>query len=86
MITTDSPELTVPEPAAVPADAPVSAPSAYRNRLNPWCVVRLSSEPQSVTVARFRRRPEAEAHLRVLQAQVKGEFAIIFANQPQPES
>ena len=85
MITTDSPELTVSDSAVLPAEAPVQAPSAYRNRLNPWCVVRLSSEPQSVTVARFRRRPEAEAHLRVLQMKVKGEFAIIFDNQPQTE-
>lgn len=39
---------------------------AYRDQLYPWCIVRLLSD-ESTVVARFRRRVDAEAHLRILQ-------------------
>jgi|GEM_PF-3392646 hypothetical protein len=58
--------------------APIQS-SAYRDRLNPWCVVRLS-EQAPVTVARFRRRPDAEAHLRLLSQAKRDNFAIVFNN------
>lgn len=61
-----------PEPGTVQS-------SAYRDRLNPWCVVRLS-EQAPVTVARFRRRPDAEAHLRLLTQAKRDNFAIVFRN------
>lgn len=64
-------------PVAEPAE-PVQS-SAYRDRLNPWCVVRLS-EQAPVTVARFRRRPDAEAHLRLLTQAKRDKFAIVFSN------
>ncbi|WP_088890214.1 hypothetical protein [Leptolyngbya ohadii] len=63
---------------ATPEAAPVQS-SAYRDRLNPWCVVRLS-EQAPVPVARFRRRPDAEAHLRLLGPANRDKFAIVFHN------
>ncbi|MBE9178755.1 hypothetical protein IQ268_09305 [Oculatella sp. LEGE 06141] len=40
---------------------------SYRDRLSPWCIVRHLPKARSIIVARFRRRPEAEAHLRTMQ-------------------
>ncbi|MBW4489979.1 MAG: hypothetical protein KME12_19535 [Trichocoleus desertorum ATA4-8-CV12] len=40
---------------------------AYRDQLHPWCIVRCLPQARSITVARFRRRSEAEAHLQILQ-------------------
>lgn len=57
--------------------APVQS-SAYRDRLNPWCVVRLSDQAP-VTVARFRRRPDAEAHLQLLPTAKRNQFEIVFS-------
>ncbi len=68
---------TVIEAASVEA-TPIQS-SAYRDRLNPWCVVRLS-EQAPMTVARFRRRPDAEAHLRLLSQAKRDNFAIVFNN------
>ncbi|MBD2578771.1 hypothetical protein [Oscillatoria sp. FACHB-1406] len=39
----------------------------YREQLQPWCIVRQLPEMQRIVVARFRRRPEAEAYLAVLR-------------------
>ena len=39
----------------------------YHDQLHPWCVIRHLPKMQRLTVARFRRRNEAEAHLRALQ-------------------
>jgi hypothetical protein len=40
---------------------------AYRDQLYPWCIVRSVSNAQTTVVARFRRRTDAEAHLRILR-------------------
>ncbi|HEY9858622.1 MAG TPA: hypothetical protein V6D16_03885 [Candidatus Obscuribacterales bacterium] len=40
---------------------------AYKDQLHPWCIVRCLPQARSITVARFRRRSEAEAHLQILQ-------------------
>ncbi len=40
---------------------------SYYNQLNPWCIVRCLPNAQTLIVARLRRRPDAEAHLRILQ-------------------
>jgi len=39
----------------------------YYNRLHPWCIIRLLPQMQRTVVARFRRRNDAEAHLKILQ-------------------
>lgn len=72
-----APAATVIEAESVEA-TPIQS-SAYRDRLNPWCVVRLS-EQAPMTVARFRRRPDAEAHLRLLSQAKRDNFAIVFNN------
>ena len=65
---------------------------SYRERLHPWSIVRLLPNVQRVTVARFRRRNEAEARLGFLQQLSPHEkFVVIFDNQteeavPQPTS
>jgi hypothetical protein len=41
--------------------------SSYYDRLHPWCIIRCLPNAQTVIVDRFRRRSDAEAHLRVLR-------------------
>lgn len=51
----------------------------YRDRLSPWVIVRLLPNMQRVVVARFRKRSDAEGHLRRLrQLMPDVEFVIIF--------
>ena len=38
----------------------------YRQRLQPWCIVRRLPQLQSTEVARFRNRNDAEGHLKTL--------------------
>jgi hypothetical protein len=45
----------------------VDSPTAYNQLLHPWCVVQLLPHMQRRTVARFRRRNDADAHLKALQ-------------------
>ena len=45
----------------------VEAPTAYNQLLHPWCVVQLLPHMQRRTVARFRRRNDADAHLKALR-------------------
>lgn len=65
---------------------------SYRERLHPWSIVRLLPDVQQVTVARFRRRNEAEARLSFLQQRNPYEnFVVVFDHQldeptPQPLS
>ncbi|NJR60876.1 MAG: hypothetical protein HC769_19850 [Cyanobacteria bacterium CRU_2_1] len=40
---------------------------SYYDRLHPWCIVCCLPNAQTVVVDRFRRRSDAEAHLRVLR-------------------
>ncbi len=39
----------------------------YKDRLNPWCIIRPISTVQMRIVARFRRRSDAEGHLKILK-------------------
>ncbi|MEW6497208.1 MAG: hypothetical protein AB1589_32605 [Cyanobacteriota bacterium] len=39
----------------------------YLERLNPWCIIRPFPNMRSSIVGRFRRRVDAEGHLRVLK-------------------
>jgi hypothetical protein len=40
---------------------------SYRDRLSPWCIIQRLPKMQRSVVARFRKRNDAEAHLRALQ-------------------
>ncbi len=51
----------------------------YQQKLSPWTIVHMQPDQQPLTVARFRRRSEAEGHLLVLKQKMpKAEFAIVF--------
>ena len=39
----------------------------YLERLNPWCIIRPFPNMQTLIVGRFRRRVDAEGHLRILK-------------------
>ena len=54
-------------------------PSNYRNRLAPWCIIRLLPKMQRIVVARFRNRNDAEAHLNALKRMNSTlDYAIVF--------
>ena len=42
-------------------------PTPYQQQLHPWCIVQLLPQMQRRKVARFRRRNDADAHLKVLR-------------------
>jgi hypothetical protein len=51
----------------------------YQQKISPWTIVRLQGEVQHSTVARFRRRGDAEGHLSALKRMMpKAEFAIVY--------
>jgi hypothetical protein len=51
----------------------------YRDRLSPWCIIRLLPNLQRVTVGRFRRRSDAEAQIRILRLMVPtATYTIVF--------
>ena len=39
----------------------------YRDSLSPWCIIQHLPKMQRVIIARFRKRNDAEAHLRILK-------------------
>jgi hypothetical protein len=52
--------------------------------LHPWCIICCLPNAQTVIVDRFRRRNDAEAHLRVLrQLQPDLSYEIIFNARPE---
>ncbi|MGB3614718.1 MAG: hypothetical protein WBA10_13070 [Elainellaceae cyanobacterium] len=55
----------------------------YRDQLHPWCIVRLLPKAQRITVARFRKRNDADAHTRTLRRLIpNATFIVIFASPP----
>jgi hypothetical protein len=51
----------------------------YKNRLNPWCIIRPLPNMQSQIVERFRRRADAEGHLQILKRVIPANsYEIIF--------
>ncbi|NEQ64324.1 MAG: hypothetical protein F6K21_02270 [Symploca sp. SIO2D2] len=52
---------------------------SYLERLSPWCIIKLLPKMQRLTVARFRRRGDAEAHMQVLRRLIPdATFTIIY--------
>jgi hypothetical protein len=72
-------------PVRQPFDAAEQfAASTYRDRLQSWCIVRLLPDMQRVVIARFRRRSDAEAHLKVLRRiETTFQYVIIFEALPE---
>jgi hypothetical protein len=51
----------------------------YFDQLHPWCLMRLLPNLQRQVIARFRRRNDAEAHMRVLRQQAPmGRYEVVF--------
>ena len=51
----------------------------YLQRLNPWCIIRPFPNMRTLIVGRFRRRVDAEGHLRILkQIMPSVRFEIVF--------
>jgi hypothetical protein len=51
----------------------------YKDKLNPWCIIRPLSDVQMRIVGRFRRRVDAEEHLKILKRMIPNvPFEIMF--------
>ncbi len=51
----------------------------YFDQLHPWCLMRLLPNLQNQVIARFRKRNDAEAHMRVLRQLTPGvRYEIVF--------
>ncbi len=56
----------------------------YRDKLNPWCIIRPVSDVQMRIVGRFRRRVDAEGHLKILKQLIPNvPFEIMFDITPE---
>ena len=65
----------------------VEAPTAYNQLLHPWCVVQLLPHMQRRTVARFRRRNDADAHLKALRRlNSSAQYTVMFDPAPSVPS
>ncbi len=59
----------------------------YRERLNPWVLVRLLPNMKRVTVGQFRSRSDADGHLVILRRLIPhAEFVVMFNPGLQPEN
>jgi len=59
------------------------APTAYNQLLHPWCVVQLLPPMQRRTIARFRRRNDADAHLKALRRlSPSAQYTVMFDPAP----
>jgi len=59
---------------------------SYKEKLNPWCIIRPVSNVQMRIVGRFRRRVDAEGHLRILKQLIPNvPFEIMFDITPEDE-
>jgi hypothetical protein len=55
----------------------------YLQRLNPWCIIRPFPNMRTLIVGRFRRRVDAEGHLRILKQMMPSiPFEIVFDVMP----
>jgi hypothetical protein len=57
---------------------------SYIEKLNPWCIIRPVSNVQMRIVGRFRRRVDAEEHLKILKRMIPNvPFEIMFDIAPE---
>ncbi len=58
---------------------------SYYNRLHPWCVIRCLPKAQTLIVARFRKRGDAEDYLKTLRRLMPdGCFEVVFDLETEP--
>ncbi|MFQ4138545.1 hypothetical protein PGN35_019745 [Nodosilinea sp. PGN35] len=61
----------------------VEASTAYNQLLHPWCVVQFLPHMQRRTVARFRRRNDADAHLKAMRRlSPSAQYTVMFDPTP----
>jgi hypothetical protein len=61
-------------------------PMPYRDQLHPWCIIRLLPNARTIIVKRFRRRNDAEAHMKVLHhLEPDARYQIMFDAQGKNE-
>jgi hypothetical protein len=61
----------------------LEAPTAYNQLLHPWCVIQLLPHMQRRTVARFRRRNDADAHLKAMRRlNPSAQYTVMFDPAP----
>ncbi|WOD39906.1 hypothetical protein [Nodosilinea sp. E11] len=57
----------------------LNTPTTYSQQLHPWCIVQHLPQMQRRVVARFRRRNDADAHMKVLyRLSPLAQYSIIF--------
>jgi hypothetical protein len=57
---------------------------SYKDKLNPWRIIRPLSDVQMRVVGRFRRRVDAEEHLKILKRMIPNvPFEIMFDITPE---
>ncbi|MBW4467122.1 MAG: hypothetical protein KME07_16985 [Pegethrix bostrychoides GSE-TBD4-15B] len=58
---------------------------SYYNRLHPWCVIRCLPKAQTLIVARFRKRGDADNYLNTLRRLMpNGRFELMFDPETEP--
>jgi hypothetical protein len=61
-------------------------PMLYRDQLRPWCIIRLLPNARSIIIKRFRRRNDAEAHMKLLRRmEPDASYQIMFDAQRKNE-
>jgi len=76
--------LQVSALALAPISKGVKLIMTYRDKLNPWCIIRPISNVQMRIVGRFRRRSDAEGHLQILKRMIPNvPFEIMFDITPE---
>ncbi|NEQ33131.1 MAG: hypothetical protein F6K04_19390 [Leptolyngbya sp. SIO4C5] len=71
--------IPVHQPPSTAAISSCKQLATYRDRLHPWCIIRLLPKMQRITVARCRSRNDADAHLRIIkQLMPHASFVILF--------
>lgn len=62
----------------------------YKERLNPWVLVRLLPNLQRITIGQFRTRSDADGHLHILRRLIPSAKIVVMLNpdalQPQQAS
>jgi hypothetical protein len=57
---------------------------SYKDQLKPWCIVHRLPKLQNAIILRCRRRSDAEAYLRIFQANnPTGSYQIVFDVTPE---
>ena len=59
--------------------------SAYYQRLHPWCIVCQIPPMRSLIISRFRKRSEAEEHLKILRQLTPSARYLILFDPVQPD-